>query len=343
MAIYLSRQKGSGSATSITPSNASPVALVANNAVKPTTAGYAIENYDDVTPTAFPENVSSGDIVKIGGSGMVIAPTSITPSNTTPDTLTSGNVYQASASGYAIESYDSITPSSTPESVSSGDIVKIGGSGVIVDSVLPAPTSITPSNSSPASMTSGNVYQPTTNGVAIESITNIQPSTTSPVSLSADVPVNPTLSGYAIREYTPRSASDISPPYLYNNNMYLVVNSSNGGYLYETKQPNFMSPDKTQLISSSTGGTTNISVTQKPRYIVMATWNAAGSQYGGMLGIVDVTNSTAKRMGYSSSAISWTDWSAYNTYFTSITSSTVTYKSNWSTNTATRSMILIYY
>lgn len=277
MAVYKSRQKATGSATPITPSNASPVALVANNAVKPTTAGYAIA------------------------------------------------------------SYDSVTPSSTPESVSSGDIVKIGGSGVIVDAITPAPTSITPSNSSPVALTSNTPVTPTASGYAIESYSIITPNSSAPT-LDAGSIYKPNSNGYAINSYQSKTPSASGASF---NSGFVKMSSS--GYAFSALPPNFMSPDKTQVISSSTGGTTNISVTQKPRYIVMATWNAAGSQYGGMLGVVDVTNSTAKRLGYSSGSISWGNWSGYADYFTSITSSTVTYKSNWSTNTATRSMILIYY
>ena len=92
-----------GGGTSITPSNASPVALTANNTVTPTAAGYAIESYNSVTPSnASPVALTSGDIDKMGGAG------------------------------YAIASYDSKTPSdSTPPTVSSGDIVKMGGAGYL--------------------------------------------------------------------------------------------------------------------------------------------------------------------------------------------------------------------
>lgn len=245
MAIFLSRQKASGSATPITPSNANPVTLTANNPVNPTTNGKAVESV-----------------------------TNITPSNASPVSLSSGEIYKPSANGKAVESITNLDPS-----------------GYVYAQAL----------------TEGAVYKANTNGVAVGSYHDYTPSA----------------SGAAL---------ELGFAYIRGS-----------GYAYNSKLPNFMSPDKTQVISSSTGGTTNISVTQKPRYIVMATWNAAGSQYGGMLGIVDVTNNTAKRIGYSSSSISWSDWSGYTGYFTSITSSQVTYKSNWSTNTATRSMILIYY
>ena len=47
------------------------------------------------------------------------------------------------------------------------------------------PTSITPSNSTPASMSSGGVYQPTANGYAIESYDSKTPSDSTPPSVAS--------------------------------------------------------------------------------------------------------------------------------------------------------------
>lgn len=93
-----------GSATPITPSNANPVALSSGVAVEPTANGYAIESYDSVTPSSTPASVASGDIVKIGGSGVIVdsvpSPTSVTPSDSTPPQLSQGNIYEPTANGY---------------------------------------------------------------------------------------------------------------------------------------------------------------------------------------------------------------------------------------------------
>lgn len=93
-----------GSATPITPSNANPVALSSGVAVEPTANGYAIQSYDSVTPSSTPASVASGDIVKIGGSGVIVdsvpSPTSVTPSDSTPPQLTQGNLYEPTANGY---------------------------------------------------------------------------------------------------------------------------------------------------------------------------------------------------------------------------------------------------
>lgn len=102
-----------GSATPITPSNANPVALTSGVAVQPTANGYAIQSFDSVTPSSTPASVASGDIVKIGGSGVIVdsvpSPTSVTPSDSTPPQLSQGNIYEPTANGYLYESNQSPT------------------------------------------------------------------------------------------------------------------------------------------------------------------------------------------------------------------------------------------
>lgn len=193
--------------TDITPSNASPVALTADAPVNPTTAGYAIESYNTKTPSnATPAylvsgeidkmggagyaiesyttlsnlqiNVSAGDMLRANGAGKVAMLQQLTPSNTNPPSIDYvGGYYAAPTSGYVISSYSSVTPSSTPTSVSAGNMVQIGGSGVIVDSI-PTPTQLLPSNSSPAAITNGGLYQATDNGYAISSYSSKTPSAT---------------------------------------------------------------------------------------------------------------------------------------------------------------------
>ena len=357
--------------TPITPSNASPASMTSGTGYKPTANGYAISSYTSVLPQDHPGAVSQNDMVKISGTnGYVIKRYNIiTPSNSSPARLRADDILAEFANdGYAIESYDSVTPSSTPTSVSSGDVVKIGGSGVIVDAV-PTPTSITPSNSSPVALTANTPVNPTASGYAIESYDSVTPSSTIKY-ISSNKIIKFNSEGYIISGYesvyptTPTSVVPLLSGGIYqpSPNCYAIltysektpsasgasfgsgfVKMSSNGFAYSEKQPNFLAPDVTKIIASSSGGTTNITVTQKPRYIVLATWNASGSLFGGELAVIDVTNETAKRMGYGTNgAISWGDWSGYTSYFTSITSSSVTYKSAWSSN-ACRSMILIYY
>lgn len=170
--------------TSITPSNASPVALTADTGYKPTRSGYAIQSYSTATPnnvsppTLAVDSIYQIGIMPSGNNGYLIKNyLSCTPSNSSPIPLSSG-FYKVSGTGKAVATITDVTPSSSPTSVSADDIVHIGGSGVIVDSI-PTPTSITPSNSSPATITSGGLYSATASGNAVASIRNITPSTTS--------------------------------------------------------------------------------------------------------------------------------------------------------------------
>lgn len=152
--------------TSITPSNASPVTLTANTAVKPTANGYAIENYTSVTPSnSSPVDLARDAIYKMEGAGKAIASCySITPSNSSPVQLASGYILKMTGNGYAIESYSSITPSNTsPVALSSGSIYKMSGAGKAVLSV----TSKTPSDSSPASVTANSIIQPSAAGYLV--------------------------------------------------------------------------------------------------------------------------------------------------------------------------------
>lgn len=121
---------GMYSPTSITPSNNIPPVLVSGSAVLPTANGLAISSMDSVTPSSTPTSVSNGDIVKIGGSGVIVdsvpTPTNISPSNSDPVWLANNNIYKTNNTGYAIGSYYNVSPSdSSPGSVSVGDMVRI--------------------------------------------------------------------------------------------------------------------------------------------------------------------------------------------------------------------------
>ena len=156
---------------------------------------------------------------------------SVAPSNSTPAALTSGSAVTPTANGYAIESYDSVTPSSTPTSVSTNDVVKIGGSGVIVDSI-PTPTSLTPSNSNPATITSGETYTATASGKAISSLSEVAPSNANPPDMySGSIYKIKTRNGLLISTASLVSPSDSNPPQLVVNDTYYRINGASG-YLY---------------------------------------------------------------------------------------------------------------
>lgn len=122
--------------TSITPSDANPVALTANTAVKPTANGYAIAS----------------------------EPTSVTPSDSSPVTLTSGGIYRMAGSGKAVANVNSISPSTNMPSLTAGNIYKPNNNGYAIS----AYTTITPSDSNPPALTGGSVYrvQPGNSGYA---------------------------------------------------------------------------------------------------------------------------------------------------------------------------------
>ena len=93
-----------------------------------------------------------------------------------------------------------------------------------------AGTPITPSNSSPASMTQGETYTSTANGKAVESVTDITPSNSSPPALSAGNIYKPGSSGYAIGSY-----SNISPS---SSGTYFssgMKSMSSSGYAYSSR------------------------------------------------------------------------------------------------------------
>ena len=251
MAMY--RCGGGGDITTpITPSNASPVSMTSGTGYKPTANGYAISSYDSVTPSSTPESVASGDIVKIGGSGVIVdsipTPTSITPSNSTPAALTANNPVTPTANGYAISSYDSVTPSSTPESVSSGDIVKIGGSGVIVDAI-PTPTSITPSNASPVALTADTPVNPTASGYAIASYDNLYPSNEYVPGIINGRIYKINSGGFAINHYTIETPSNVTPPIVDAGDIIKI-----GGNEYES---GYLIKDYTTVTPSTSGAAFN--------------------------------------------------------------------------------------
>lgn len=300
MAIYLSRKKGGTVATPITPSNSNPAQMTANTPVNPTGNGYAIASYNTKTP-----------------------------SNSSPVALTSGEIDKIGGNGYAIQSYDMITPSSTPTSVSAFDVVMIGGSGVIVDSI-PTPPSITPSNASPAALTSGSAVTPSANGYAIESYSSITPSNSSPatitsgsiykasangkavasvtditpttidgpVSMSANTVYRPTVGSYAINSYTTVSSSDTNPPNLTTGNMYRIPTTAGaGGYLYKSSG---LGKCKAGTFTSSTSSQT-INLGFQPKYLLVMT---------------DGRTSNIYDVSYSSTQAVYAATNAYSTNYT---------------------------
>ena len=142
----------SGSATSLTPSNASPAAITSGATYEATANGYAVESCPTITPSdASPVALTNGAVYKMGGAGKAVENVnSATPSNSSPASLSSGSIYKMSGSGYAIATYASLTPSdSTPPAVVLGGIIKSGGAGFLVKNIpinLLAPDKIDQAN-----------------------------------------------------------------------------------------------------------------------------------------------------------------------------------------------------
>ena len=176
--------------TDITPSNSNPVALTADTPVNPTSGGYAIASYDNVTPSSTAVSVAADDIVKIGGAGVIVdtipTPTNLTPSNSTPAQITSGNDYHATASGYAIQGYTDLNvPNYSVSFMDYRGIYKPRKDYAVINDR--EYKSVTPSNASPASMSTNNVYRPSASGYAIESYDSVTPSSTPEPVSSGDV------------------------------------------------------------------------------------------------------------------------------------------------------------
>ena len=137
---------------SVTPSNSIPPDLETSKVYRPTSAGYAIADYDVLDPSnSSPASLSSGHMYASEGSGYAIASySSKTPSDSSPASLSIGSFYKMSGSGYAISSYSSVTPSAGGTYFSSG-MKKMSSSGYAYSS-KPTPTETTLwTNSSPTS------------------------------------------------------------------------------------------------------------------------------------------------------------------------------------------------
>jgi len=254
--VYDAGVAAGGTSTPITPSNSSPASMTSGTKYTPSTNGYAIASYDSVTPSSTPESVASGDIVKIGGSGVIVdsvppTPTSITPSNSSPVALTADTPVNPTASGYAIASYSSVTPSNDGDVVSGGDIVKFGGSGVVVDDIA----GITPSDSSPVELYTGHYYGMGDDGYAIASYSTATPSNSSPAYVEGGkiYKIGGNLTGYVIDHYNTLVPSNSSPAVISSGDMRKV--NANG---YAIESYTSVTPSNSSPVALSSGDMSKI-------------------------------------------------------------------------------------
>ena len=314
--------------TPITPYNPEPAEMLANTGYKPTANGYAIRDYSYVRPNNVnPYSVQTDDVCVITHPGFCVESIAyVTPSNSSPARLYTDRIIKPTTNdGYAIESYDSVTPSSTPTSVASGDIVKIGGSGVIVDAI-PTPTSITPSDSSPAALTANTPVTPSANGYAIASNpTSLTPSDSSPVAITSGTIYKAGGGGYAIESQpSNKTPDDTTPPSVTSGE---IVKMGGAGYLYATQQSGFdYLTTKTISVSSKTASLTGLTSGKEYYMMVDYAWTNTGynADITSMTNTTNLTKISSTTDRTYSGAAAYTNHSIYSFKATG-TSSTITF------------------
>ncbi len=149
--------------------------------------------------------------------------TTYTPAQMVSDGI--DDVYDAGyAAGGGGATGTPITPSnSSPASMTSGTTYEAQANGYAIASY----SSVTPSDSSPASLSSGSIYKMGGAGKAVENVRSVYPDGSNPTSaaLLADKIYQPTRSGYAINTYTGFSVTGSGVSTLYANSMYLPSNN----------------------------------------------------------------------------------------------------------------------
>ena len=134
---------------------------------------------------------------------------SITPRDSNPPKMTSGSVYTPTSDGYVLlHTPSTITPSNTtPASFNANAPLISTSRGYAIYSY----TSITPSNASPVSVSPDSIYKISTNsGKVVQSVTNKTPSST-PTTLDSGSIVKVNGNGYAIDSYSSLTPSNSSP------------------------------------------------------------------------------------------------------------------------------------
>lgn len=100
--------------TPITPSNSSPASMTSGTGYKPTTNGYAIESYSDISISQGAWTLLyDGEIYKMGNTAVATLASTIkmlTPSDASPAQIENGGYYNAMNSGYAYKTQVHLLP-----------------------------------------------------------------------------------------------------------------------------------------------------------------------------------------------------------------------------------------
>ena len=153
--------------------------------------------------------------------------------------ITANGTYNASSDGY--DGYSS---------------VEVNVAGV-------TPTPITPSNASPAALTSGTAVSPTANGYAIESYSSITPSNSSPATITSGSIYKASANGKAVESVTLATPSNSDAPSVSNGEI-VKINGSSGKLIQSLTSIRVLADTQTDLnigdvylvaSNSSRGGT----------------------------------------------------------------------------------------
>lgn len=160
------------------------------------------------------------------------------------------------------------------------------------------PTPITPSDSSPASMTAGTAYEPTTNGYAIENQpATLTPNNTTPPSIASDTIYKGGGTGKAIASIA-TNGNGVAPS---TSGQYFASGwnrMTTPGYAY-SEQPKQC---KVGSATISTTGTTTITLGFQPKYICYRVATSSTSTDVGVLYVYDERYSTTKQLLSSAAA-----------------------------------------
>lgn len=253
------------SATTVTPDQGYALSSVTVNPTpSETKTQVAGTSNIDVTPT----------------SGKLLSKVTVTPQqhsdSYTPAANTSANDMGAVHNKRYVNTSGMIVPSGNKS-------ITANGTGIDVSSYATASVNVpnpTLSGDATASdVLSGKTfysdsYTKKTGTYTAPTITSITPSNTSPVSMSANNNYKPTASGYAISSYS--SVTPSSSGASFSSGM---VKMSSSGYAYSSRPasaPSLYNPNKQVHVSLAKNASTTVSVDQKPRYIIIH-WALSGT------------------------------------------------------------------